>query len=253
MSSAGIYHVSTWRDPVADGVSDTRFVSLEGYAKVNNEKYPYCVANEYLASRLAVRLGITVPPGTLVHSDRAGETGWVTLTYGDPLPPVVPENLAVDEPRMTAGLVVFDIFIINTDRHTRNVAYRPSQKRLEVFDHSHALFGPNRERISERLSEARGKLAVTGKVLGGHRQCLMDHIAEPEEVLGWADKLETECHNQFLIEACREIGETGLGPTKEECDEMAEFLLSRRDHLKNLILDEKDEFSAIEADEWGLM
>lgn len=253
MSSVGIYHVSTWRDPVAEGVSDTRLVSLEGFAKVNSDKYPYCVANEYLASRLAVRVGITVPPGTLVHSDKAGEVGWVTLSYGDPLPPANPGSVVADLPSMSAGLVVFDIFIINTDRHARNVAYRPSQKRLEVFDHSHALFGPKQGKVSERIDGARGKLAVTGATIGGNRQCLMDYVSKPEELLGWAEKLTKELHEAFLIEACREVHEADLGPTKSECDEVAEFLLSRREHLNEVILGEKAEFKAIDADQWGLV
>ena len=255
MSSVGVYHVSTWGEAVGRGVTGTRLVHLEGYAKVNSERYPYCVANEYLASRIAVRLGITVPPGTLVQAEKPGEVSWLTLTFagGDPLPPINAKTVASALPRTAAALVVFDTFILNTDRHRGNLAYRPSRKRLEVFDHSHALFGPKPGTVDQRLDSARGKMAVTGSVLGGNRQCLIDYLGNPADILGCAETLERELHEDFLIEVCREVRETGLGPTKSECDTMANFLLARRAGMKQIFLTEKDEFTAIDPKDWGLI
>ena len=48
-------------------------------------------------------------------------------------------------------MVVFDLFVLNTDRHAANLAFLPSQKRLDVFDHSHALLGARQGRVQQRL------------------------------------------------------------------------------------------------------
>lgn len=252
MSSAGIYHISKWISHVSDGVSDTRRVRLEGFAKVNSVTYPYCVANEFLASKLGVRLGITMPPGTLVKADDLGEPGWATLTFGDALPPIDPRSVVSARPDMSAGVVVFDILIVNTDRHTRNLAYRPSEGRLEVFDHSHALFGPDAASVAERFSRARSHLAVTGAWPRTNRHCLIDHVTSAIALMGWAEKIQRELADEFIIEGCREVAQFGIGPSQAESDEMAMFLRNRRDALKDLIRENRSEFRAIDSEDWGM-
>ena len=253
MPPGGIYSVERWNDPVGRGVTGTQHVTLGGYAKVNTPKFPFCVANEFLASRIGVRLGITVPPGTLVQAQGTAEVGWVTLTFGDDLPPVRPAEIVTDIPSPAAGLIVFDTFILNNDRHTRNLAYRPSQKRMEVFDHSHSLFGSGTGDLETRLQSCRDRLVIDGTAIGGRRHCLLDRVDDPNEILGWAEKLVREVHEEFITESCRDVALNSLGPTDEQCDRMAEFLISRREQLVEVIRSEKSEFRSIHEEDWGLV
>jgi hypothetical protein len=156
-----IYYAAAFKAPVGEGVSDTWEVDLKGYAKLNSDESPYCVANEYVAARLGQMVGLPVPPGGVIQGRTpSGGPAWVSLNFspkGDRLPPIDPPTVYEALPELCAGVVVFDVLIANGDRHRKNLAFLPSKKRLEVFDHSHALLGIDKGAAIEHLSNVKDR------------------------------------------------------------------------------------------------
>jgi hypothetical protein len=254
-----IYYAAAWKNPVAQGVSDTWYVELRGYAKVASADVPYCVANEYVCGRIGQLLGLPIPPGGVIQpqTDDQG-AAWVTLNFSpksEPLPPVDPEAVVAAASDLAAGVVVFDVFIGNTDRHAGNLAFLPSQKRLDVFDHSHALMGVRQGRIQHRLEELRTMTGLSGAAIDGvssNRHCLLDHVSDAPALLGWAEELQAVVSDRFLQRICAEVAALNVGATAEEAMHVEEFLGERRADLKRLLYTNRDEFKAIRHDDWGM-
>jgi len=108
-------------DPVG-GVSGGYLVSIYAVAKPNGPG-PYCVPNEYICGRLGLFVGLPVPPGGIVTID--SKPWYASMNFnlnGVSLPPVdIPECLR-QLPRLSAGLLLFDILVMNADRHRGNFA-----------------------------------------------------------------------------------------------------------------------------------
>ncbi|MDR3661302.1 MAG: hypothetical protein P4L86_13085 [Mycobacterium sp.] len=61
---------------------------------------------------------------------------------GDKPPPVDAEEFVENRPHLAAGIVLFDAWILNGDRHAGNLAWYPGKNdAASIFDHGHALFG----------------------------------------------------------------------------------------------------------------
>jgi hypothetical protein len=60
---------------------------------------------------------------------------------GAPLLPIIPPIFINTFRPQLASIVVFDIFIANTDRHARNISADYGKPSFGLFDHSIALFG----------------------------------------------------------------------------------------------------------------
>lgn len=252
----GIYHAVTWRGPVANGnVSDVQTVELIGYAKQNDERYPYLVANEFVASRIGTQLGLPLPPGAPLNPPERGQSpAWVTLSFtpgvGQQLPPVDPAAVVAADPVVAAGVVVFDIFIGNTDRHAWNLAYMPSQRRLEVFDHGHALLGTGNPVPETRFRTIRDTLAIEGTL--GNRHCLLDYLESAKHVSHWCETIHHRFDNSGIERLCREAVDLRLGGSAEQLDRLAVFLIQRRTRLNELVRNHAHEFTSIPANDWGM-
>jgi hypothetical protein len=254
-----LYYAAAWKNPVAQGASDTWYVELRGYAKVTSPEVPYCVPNEYVCGRIGQLLGLPLPPGAAIKPQSpGGGAGWVTLNFSpkdEPLPPVDPATVVAAVPDLAAGVVVFDLFIANTDRHAGNLAFLPSQKRLDVFDHSHALMGVRDGRVKDRFAEVENETALSGKEVDGissNRHCLIDHVSDAPALLGWAEDVQWLVGDRFLHRICAEAGALEAGATLEEMMHVEEFLRERRENVKRLLYEHRDEFPAIGDQDWGM-
>jgi HipA-like protein len=243
-----IYSVVAWGNPVGQGATGTYYVELAGYAKRNSPEQPYLVANEYVASRIGQLLGLPVPPGAIIEGQQAGERGWVTLAFADSkdrLPPINPSEVVRDLPSLAAGVFVFDLLIANTDRHTGNLSYLPSKRRLDVFDHSHALFGNQLSQIPAHLNGLLDDFAVYG-------HCLLGLLSRPNDIIGRVEDAQKRVGEVFLREICREVGAAGVGVDPGEATRLYGFLMHRRDNLRALVDDHRHHFKSIPVDRWGL-
>lgn len=138
-----IFTIDAFGPAVGGSATAPRYCQLGGVIKLDTDAAPYTAANELICARLASMIGLPVPPGTIVRGDN-GETGYVSLRFGragEQPPPVIPEHFVEDHPDLAAGVVAFDCWVGNTDRHNQNLAYSRGNLPPVVFDHSHALFG----------------------------------------------------------------------------------------------------------------
>lgn len=232
-----VYEAVAWKSP-APGASDTRKVDLKGFAKLNSPAGPLCVANEYICSHLAARIGLPVPPGAVIRTD-TGDLAWTTLSFtATPLPPIDPAIVAARVPALATEVVVFDILIANTDRHAGNLAFMSADRRLEVFDHSHALLGPGAAAGVAHYYAQANALAI-----GGH--CLLPYIADPKHIGAAVDQIVADLTNPVIRRVVAEAAALKVGFA--EAGPLADALILRRDNLRTLINRESHQFTGMPA------
>jgi hypothetical protein len=246
---AGRYHILGKGSPLARGrgVSDTYVTEAQIFLKKGNPKPPpFDIANEYVAAELGRLLRLPVPPSFV--ADLPGGEGIAFCSLGfnlaaEQLPPCNPAEVAAAEPNLASGIIVFDIWIANSDRHTRNLSYQATRAphRLNVFDHSHALL-----RDLDSLSWNRGRLGSDGA--RGARHCLLDHVETGMHFPGWIERVQSI--PQFAIKAIVEDAKE-LGLSEELTDDLIRFLLERRDDLHRLIAENRAEFPRVR--DWSLL
>jgi hypothetical protein len=169
-----IYKVVNWGQSVGIGVSNSSYLHLEAVGKASTAGAPYCVVNEIVAAEIGRRVRLPVPPCCVV-TDGQGKAFFASLSFnltGNTLPPIIPNDFAVVFGDAIANIVVFDAYICNSDRHTRNLTadYTPPA-RFNVFDHSHAVLGGHNPMGSARLVAMQAALVMDGSI-GGNRHCV---------------------------------------------------------------------------------
>ncbi len=253
---ANIYYAAIWKDPVDGGVTGTKMVELLGFAKSNSEHWPYSVANEYIANRIGMMLGLPVPPGAVIQDEKQEERAWVSLTFtpkGEVLPPVDPEVVVAAVPELSAQVCIFDLLIANNDRHCGNLAFmeKDHQQRLEVFDHGHALLGTHKGEVRESLSKILDSPVIDGaSVRGGNRHCLLDWLSYPGHIFGALDRLDKLISNAVIEQICEDAFDLSLGVSSEETESLTSFLKIRRDRLREIVKANQEMFPLIK--DWGL-
>jgi hypothetical protein len=179
----GIYTVDTWGARVGTGVTDPQYCTLNGVAKVAPAgAKPYLVANEHICARLASIVNLPVPPGVIVQA-ASGDVGYVVLRFGNANerpPRLIPTNLTTDHPEIAAGVLVFDCWVANGDRHEENIAYSPGIWPPMAFDHSHAFFGDPGD--PTRLAD-HAFVASVGM--------LAQHMTDPKPFREWIDRVQS--------------------------------------------------------------
>src|SRR5258707_6897182 len=150
----GIFEIDAWGDSLGAGATAPRYCTLGGVAKLNPVGgSAYIVAAEYICARLALLIGLPVPPGIAIRT-KDGQMGYISLRFGpkgERPPPVIAEHLVEDRPELAAALVAFDGWVANDDRHDQNIAYIRGKLPLVVYDHSHALVGKGTAWLEQNL------------------------------------------------------------------------------------------------------
>jgi hypothetical protein len=272
--SRHLYYAESWKVGPA-GASDTRFVNVQGVAKLASPSGPYAVINELVAYRLGAALGVSVPPGMLLHVPAAQMSpppppavavegaAWVSLSFQPllvSLAPLTGTALAKIDPSAAAGVVVFDLLIANTDRHSGNLAVAtgpvlpPGQAhvaRVEVFDHSHAVVHSGNPSVAEYLTNTRDLFVIDGGAVGGNRQCLLDHIADVGLLRRWTKRARAFVTDGLVDEVCGEASMLGVPAFgAAEASLLAAYLKHRRDHLDDLLVGAKASFPTVPASAW---
>ena len=173
---------------------------------------------------------------------------------GNTLPPVDVAKCVQLLPSLSVGLLLFDIWVANCDRHPGNfsVDFLAAQPQMNVFDHSHALFGYDAGNGESRLKALRDRLGVswrTGDPIqsGPHRHCLLDAVATDDHLTFWHERIKAT-PDFFLRDKCEAA--LAIGATRTEVDAAAEFLCHRRDTMMSIVEMHRSEFRAIKT--WRL-
>ncbi|MFW6776268.1 hypothetical protein ACOACO_18450 [Nocardioides sp. CPCC 205120] len=243
----GFYEVTAIKSPVGVGVTGAAYCELGGILKVDTAGAAYTVANEYVASRLALLLGLPVPPGTVVKL-KNGDLGYAMMKFGlagDSPPPMDAAAFVAHRPYLAAGIVLFDAWILNADRHSGNIAYiPPSRDLVSVFDHSHCLLGIHKGKAVDRLT------ALIDDTHLGHG-ALVAHLKKTTDLESIAGQI-AGIRETTIREICRPL--SGLGVcTKAERDKLVEVLIHRSKALRDFVIRDRAKFTGISDDDWGLV
>ncbi|WP_204019130.1 HipA domain-containing protein [Sphaerimonospora thailandensis] len=180
----GYFVLETLGAPLDGATGDVRHVRLQAACRLNTPDRPYAVANEYIAARVAAAVGLPVPPGQIVRLSTR-ELGYVCLLFGpegSTLPPVIPAELAEQDPQLCMGIVMFDCWIRNgIDRHDGNLGYLPESGGV-IFDHDLALLGSRWGKAADDL-----RTAADQPCLDGH--CLVSELSSLEHAHEWAARM----------------------------------------------------------------
>lgn len=120
-------------------------IALVTYAK-RQRNHQFLVLNELLACRLGeamqlpVAQGVPVIAPTFENGEATGEdTYWGSLAVREDPPPADCELLVERLPELAMGVIVFDAWILNIDRHEGNLAFDQQTDQITLFDHGEAL------------------------------------------------------------------------------------------------------------------
>ncbi len=251
-----IYRIESLGRQLGIGVAGARYVQLSAVAK-DNTHAPYCIPNELICGELGRFLRLPVPPVGIV-SQTTGTPLFASLNFnltGNSLPPVNVGQCMRQLPRLSAGLLLFDIWVANCDRHPENfsVDFLASPPQMNVFDHSHALFGYAPGAGERRLKALLDRLGISWTTnnavdSGQHRHCLLDVVNSDNEFGFWTRRIRA-MPDFYIEEICRDAQPYGL--TARESEEAAHFLKTRRDNLQTIIRSHQAEFTAINT--WSLL
>lgn len=229
---AAKYRVLAVGPQIANTATAPVFVSIAGVGKAVLPNQPYIVANELICSSIARALLLPCPPGALMESGNT--TYFFSLDFnlaGQALPPVSPAAIVQNFPELAWGIIVFDAFVMNGDRHNQNIAHDATTNRVQIFDHSHAFLTPGGD-IDQTLAARNASLA-----LGGH--CLAGEINTDAGLAGWLERVKQI--PDYFIEGIIEAG-CGCGIPIEKKDTISTFMKTRRDNLGQLFNANKASF-----------
>jgi hypothetical protein len=202
-----------------------------------NGDSPYVVANELVAAEIGRILRLPVPPGFVVR-DAAQTPHFASLNFnpaGVPLLPIIPEVFINTFRPQLASIVVFDMFIANTDRHARNISADYRRPSFNLFDHSIALLG-----LTPGLGIAR--LAQMTNDAGIWNHAVIAGISGEDSLLEAAARVES-IPDYFIESVASEAGSYGL--SSEEVQELTRFLVNRKAQIMRLIGSNKHLFPGI--------
>lgn len=239
------YKIWSWGNPVArGGATKSVHVGGAGVAKCANTNHPFVVSNELICSGLARAILLPVPPGFLIEDGNKG-VYYVSMDFnlaGQDLPPIDPTTVVSKQAFYSCGAIMFDIWVVNEDRHVGNLAYDKPSDKVQFFDHSHALGTKSNPRgaAQQRLGTWVDKLGIPG-------HCLAAAITNIKDVCEWAKRIQSvpEFYLREIVMSSSEI-DLSDGEAKYTCD----FLLERRSKLVQLILNNKAAFPKVDQGAW---
>jgi hypothetical protein len=222
------------------GVMASRIVGINGVAKAASAGDPYAVANELVCAALARAICLPCPPSFLVEKE--GTPFHVSLDFnlsGHSLPPVVPAQVVQQQPGLSTGVILFDAWIVNPDRHNRNIAFDTIGNRLWIFDHSHAFMAGRRG--TQHLIDNSTTLGI-----GGH--CLAPAVTTMSEAPKWLDRIMT-VPEFYIAEAMEMAADVGL--PRDDRAFCVDFLCERRENLSEILTANRAVFPHVQPDLWN--
>jgi hypothetical protein len=252
------YQIIRFEQPVGSGVTNAMWASVRAVLKRNSQDEPYCVPNELICGLLGQFLGLPVPPcGLFVEPRNPSVLSFGTMNFnlgGDNLPPADPDDCFTayadpthPRPDAVVGVLLFDVWVLNADRHPRNLALDDSvtPAQLHVFDHSHAVFG---QEGAARLHRLREELGIAGLTASGNRHCLIDVVRSTAWFRFWLDRFLSV--PRFVIADAVDRARSSRLITAEEAGAAVEILWFRRERLADRLKEHRDQFPNIPDIEW---
>jgi hypothetical protein len=251
--SGGRYRIIQFGSQLGVGVAGSTYAEISAVAKCNTGSVPYCIPNELICAEVARFLCLPVPPAGVILAPHTATPHWfASLDFnltGNALPPVDPADCYARLPDLTTGVVLFDILVANPDRHRGNLSVDTSvaPARMNLFDHSHALFGSVAGQAMQRLQGLRDLLGLSGTPTEPNQHCLLDAITSDAHIGKWMGRIR-QLPDFYIEEVCRST--VGLGASDAEVTAAIDFLRHRRDNIEQVVRNYRAEFQGIS--QWGL-
>jgi hypothetical protein len=213
------YKIITVGPQVAGTATAPVMVHIAGVAKKRLPGQPFIVANELVCGAVARLLLLPCPPSALMQNN--GETYFFSLDFniaGQALPPINAAGVVAKFPDLSWGIIVFDAFVMNGDRHNRNIAFDTTANKVQIFDHSHALLTPNGD-VQQSLANREKILAI-----GGH--CLAQEVTSTHGMTEWIQRVKAI--PDYFIEGIVQAG-CECGIPQDKATLLTDFLKKRRD------------------------
>lgn len=219
---ATAYKIWTFGPPVGIGAMQSLHVGVAGVAKAADPGVPYAVSNELICGYLARAILLPVPPGFLIT--KAGVPYHVSLNFnlaGQDLPPADGAALVAAHPELAWGIILFDAWVVNFDRHNGNIAFDQASNKVQVYDHSHAFCHSN---LQSHLNYQSTSLGI-----GGH--CLAAEVTATAGFNAWYDRI-LSIPTFYIEEVVASAVSAGL--PQNEVQFCTAYLLARRQQLRNI-------------------
>jgi hypothetical protein len=210
---------------------------MSAVAKMATPATPYIVGNELVCNMVARALLLPCPPGALLQKN--GDVYFCSLdfnTAGQALPPINPSAVVGSLPDLSWGAVLFDILVMNGDRHPQNISHNTATGELTLFDHSHAFMSPNGD-IDQRIGNAKGQLMI-----GGH--CLAAELNTWNGFAPWVARIKS-IPDYYLEGAVEEGCAVGIPHAKKST--IYDFFRERRDGIEGIVTNNKAAFPKMPA------
>jgi hypothetical protein len=236
-----LHRVLSFDRQMGIGVAGSWQVSVSAVAKCNGPTVPYCVPNELICSEIGRFLRLPLPPAGIVDAPHAPQRYWfASLDFnltGNSMPPVNAVRCAVELPDLSTGLILFDVLVGNVDRHPGNfsIDFASNPPQMNIFDHSHAMFGSAAGGGQALLTANRNQLTI-----GAH--CLLQFLSVDTFFVNWIERIEA-IPDFFIEEVVEQSSDYGV--TIHEATEAVSFLKYRRNNMRNLITGNKPVFRGI--------
>lgn len=255
MHHANAYSYASILPANSNGINDCWDATTKSRLKrgsTPDDGNPLLVVNEWICGSICQYLRLPIPPFALLRKNNE-KVYFASLHFSieDTPDDVDAETVWEHFDEEAAGVLLFDIFVCNNDRHNGNLKVDDpvSPKRLFVFDHDQALFGCLPGDEVKRLDSMRDRLGVTGSnVSKGNRHCLIDVIDSADWFSVWVGAI-TEIPDRFIREVCREV--VGFGIDVNLAEYAYDFLCDRKRRFDTLLNSHKDEFTQIT--DWGIL
>ncbi|WP_155945621.1 hypothetical protein [Micromonospora sp. CNB394] len=216
-----------WYGALVEDSTSVSAVRVAAYARRNTPQRRFAVVNDYVASTLGTAAGLPVPPGTLLRVGQ-GELGYLSLGFsdkGDRPPPVIPPVFAHERPWDATGIIAFDQWILNNDRHDANLAYLPNSG-VAVFDHDMALI------CNPPSGDACGSLE-TGLEQTVKDHILARHLTTAEYFPEWCDRIKSVGKREIrrVVSTCQDANLID----RNVRDKLIDFLEHRQTRIQSHI------------------
>lgn len=253
---ASIYRITKILNAHRGGMNAAVDAEIRGVAKTNDASQ-YTIANELICARIGQTLGLPIPSG-VVAADASKRLYYLSLDVsfeGKALPPVIAAEFVEEEPRIAAGVVVFDVLVANGDRNPGNLSRDPAftNPRVSVFDHGHALLGTSGPTGLDRLEAARNVLgcSIHNTTVAVNNSVLLDQPLDARLLEEWVQRARM-LPDYVFEDICREVAAMpNLNVWNETADEIIKWLIERRDQLGQLIWDNQGLLPNVQWSLWG--
>lgn len=218
------------------GASGARAFYVLTVGKSNSPEYPYCVANEKIASELGRAIGLRIPEVLLypVAGDWFAFSHFIRQTEsGETVPEWTAADIAAffrENPVELHGMICFDLFVCNNDRKTDNLI-SGEDKKVWLIDHANALFYRPTVGVEPGIPRLLSVESDLTRMLDKpHR--FVEALNSWEHIGTWCNRI-SQIPSHFAQSVIENLPRGIL--TKEEREYLFEFLEHRKNGMRDII------------------